>query len=51
MMEKPTARGYPPIDGIAAYDAAVKGLVFGADPKSSRAAAWPPCKPLAAPAA
>ena len=31
MMEKPTARGYLPIDGIAAYDAAVKGLVFGAD--------------------
>ena len=31
MMKKPTARGYLPIDGIAAYDAAVKGLVFGAD--------------------
>ena len=31
MMEKPTARGYLPIDGLAAYDAAVKGLVFGAD--------------------
>ena len=31
MMEKPTARGYLPIDGIAAYDAAVKSLVFGAD--------------------
>jgi aromatic-amino-acid transaminase len=31
MMEKPSARGYLPIDGIAAYDAAVKGLVFGAD--------------------
>ncbi|QDL39772.1 aspartate/tyrosine/aromatic aminotransferase [Rhodoferax sediminis] len=31
MMEAPTARGYLPIDGIAAYDAAVKGLVFGAD--------------------
>ena len=29
MMEKPTARGYLPIDGIAAYDSAVKGLVFG----------------------
>jgi aromatic-amino-acid transaminase len=24
MMEKPTARGYLPIDGIVAYDAAVK---------------------------
>jgi aromatic-amino-acid transaminase len=31
MMEKPTARGYLPIDGIAAYDSAVKGLVFGPD--------------------
>ena len=31
MMEKPAARGYLPIDGIAAYDSAVKGLVFGAD--------------------
>ena len=31
MMEKPVARGYLPIDGIAAYDSAVKGLVFGAD--------------------
>ena len=31
MMEKPTARGYLPIDGIVAYDNAVKSLVFGAD--------------------
>ncbi|MGH6639543.1 MAG: amino acid aminotransferase [Polaromonas sp.] len=31
MMQTPTARGYLPIDGIAAYDAAVKGLVFGSD--------------------
>jgi aromatic-amino-acid transaminase len=31
MMDKPAARGYLPIDGIAAYDAAVKSLVFGAD--------------------
>ena len=31
MMEKPAARGYLPIDGIAAYDAAVTSLVFGAD--------------------
>ncbi len=31
MMDKPTPRGYLPIDGIAAYDAAVKSLVFGAD--------------------
>ena len=31
MMANPTARGYLPIDGIAAYDAGVKALVFGAD--------------------
>ncbi len=37
MMEKPAARGYLPIDGIAAYDAAVKGLVFGADSEPVRA--------------
>jgi aromatic-amino-acid transaminase len=30
MMEAPKARGYLPIDGIAAYDAAVQTLVFGA---------------------
>ncbi len=29
MMDSPKARGYLPIDGIAAYDAAVKALVFG----------------------
>jgi aromatic-amino-acid transaminase len=41
MMDKPAARGYLPIDGIAAYDASVKALVFGADSepvKSSRIA-------------
>ena len=31
MMETPKARGYLPIDGIAAYDSAVKNLVFGAE--------------------
>lgn len=31
LMDKPTARGYLPIDGIAAYDNGVKTLVFGAD--------------------
>ena len=31
MMEVPKARGYLPIDGIAAYDSAVKNLVFGAE--------------------
>ncbi|PPE69182.1 aspartate/tyrosine/aromatic aminotransferase [Caldimonas thermodepolymerans] len=31
LLEAPKARGYLPIDGIAAYDKAVQGLVFGAD--------------------
>jgi len=31
MLKTPTARGYLPIDGIVAYDNAVKSLVFGAD--------------------
>ena len=31
MMASPKPRGYLPIEGIAAYDAAVKALVFGAD--------------------
>src|SRR5690606_10205036 len=31
MMKAPNARGYLPNDGIAAYDSAVKGLVFGSD--------------------
>ena len=31
MMDSPKPRGYLPIDGIAAYDSAVKALVFGAD--------------------
>ena len=31
MMDKPAARGYLPIDGIVAYDNAVKALVFGAE--------------------
>ncbi|MDC0112435.1 aspartate/tyrosine/aromatic aminotransferase [Burkholderiaceae bacterium] len=31
IMGTPKARGYLPIDGIAAYDGAVKGLVFGAN--------------------
>jgi len=37
MMEKPSARGYLPIDGIAAYDAAVQTLVFGAQSPSVQA--------------
>ncbi|MDO8277534.1 MAG: aromatic amino acid transaminase, partial [Burkholderiaceae bacterium] len=31
MAQTPKARGYLPIDGIAAYDTAVQSLVFGAD--------------------
>jgi aromatic-amino-acid transaminase len=37
MMEKPSARGYLPIDGIAAYDSAVQTLVFGAQSASVQA--------------
>ncbi len=36
MMDKPAARGYLPIDGIVAYDAAVKAMVFGADSDAVR---------------
>ncbi|MFO1244209.1 MAG: amino acid aminotransferase [Ramlibacter sp.] len=31
MTDSPKPRGYLPMDGVAAYDAAVKALVFGAD--------------------
>jgi len=31
LLESPKAKGYLPIDGIAAYDKAVQSLVFGAD--------------------
>ncbi len=31
LLESPRAKGYLPIDGIAAYDKAVQSLVFGAD--------------------
>ncbi|WKB53950.1 amino acid aminotransferase [Eleftheria terrae] len=37
MLEAPKARGYLPIDGIAAYDKAVQGLVFGADSAAVKA--------------
>ena len=37
MMEAPKPRGYLPIDGIAAYDAAVQVLVFGADSAAVKA--------------
>ena len=35
-MDSPKPRGYLPIDGIAAYDSAVKSLVFGADSEPVR---------------
>jgi aromatic-amino-acid transaminase len=37
MMAAHAARGYLPIDGIAAYDAAIKTLVFGADSEPVKA--------------
>ena len=36
MMEQQQARGYLPIDGIAAYDDATQALVFGADAAARR---------------
>lgn len=36
LLEAPKAKGYLPIDGIAAYDKAVQGLVFGADSDAVR---------------
>ncbi|WPB58447.1 amino acid aminotransferase [Xylophilus sp. GOD-11R] len=45
MMEAPKARGYLPIDGIAAYDAGVQKLVFGegSEPLSSGRVATVQC--------
>ncbi|MET4580303.1 amino acid aminotransferase [Ottowia thiooxydans] len=37
LMDAPKPRGYLPIDGIAAYDTAVKKLVFGADSEPFKA--------------
>jgi len=37
LMDTPKPRGYLPIDGIAAYDDAVKKLVFGADSEPCKA--------------
>ena len=37
LVEAAKPRGYLPIDGIAAYDAAVQGLVFGADSEPVKA--------------
>ncbi len=36
LLESPKAKGYLPIDGIAAYDKAVQGLVFGAESAAVR---------------
>ncbi|MBU3740353.1 MAG: aspartate/tyrosine/aromatic aminotransferase [Rhodoferax sp.] len=38
LMQTPKARGYLPIDGIAAYDKGVKALVFGAESEPVRTA-------------
>lgn len=38
LLESPKAKGYLPIDGIAAYDKAVQGLVFGADSEAVKSA-------------
>ncbi|MFY9509404.1 MAG: amino acid aminotransferase [Rubrivivax sp.] len=37
LLEAPKAKGYLPIDGIAAYDRAVQGLVFDADSEVMKA--------------
>ena len=37
LLAAPKAKGYLPIDGIAAYDKAVQGLVFGADSDAVKA--------------
>jgi aromatic-amino-acid transaminase len=37
LLESPKAKNYLPIDGIAVYDKAVQGLVFGADSAAVRA--------------
>lgn len=39
MMEEPKARGYLPIDGIAAYDSAVRAWFLALTPKSCNLAA------------
>jgi aromatic-amino-acid transaminase len=37
LLQAPKAKGYLPIDGIAAYDKAVQALVFGADSEAVKA--------------
>ena len=37
LLQAPKPKGYLPIDGIAAYDKAVQGLVFGADSDAAKA--------------
>jgi aromatic-amino-acid transaminase len=50
MMASPKPRGYLPIDGIAAYDAAVKALVFGADSEPVKSSRIATAQALAVPA-
>src|SRR5260221_10206617 len=50
MMDKPTARGYLPIDGIAAMMPQAKAWGSAPGPTSSSPAPGPPGKPSAAPA-
>jgi len=38
LLASPKAKGYLPIDGLAAYDKAVQGLVFGADSEAVQSA-------------
>ena len=51
LMEAPKPRGYLPIDGIAAYDKAVQGSVFGADSAIVKGGRVATVQALAAPAA
>jgi len=49
MLESPKARNYLPMDGIAAYDTAVKALGFGAQSEVvTSGRAWPRCRAWAA---
>jgi aromatic-amino-acid transaminase len=51
MTDAPKPRGYLPIDGVAAYDSAVKGLSLVLKANLSNLAEWPPFKVSVAPAA
>jgi aromatic-amino-acid transaminase len=51
MTDSPKPRGYLPMDGMAAYDAAVKAWCSATTASRSRAAGWPRPRASAAPAA